>query len=134
MAGKTQIASVHVHARPERYAQDITTRHHVVVCDESVHGGGADAGPWPFELLLASLGACTSITLRMYAERKGWDIGAVSVALKFFREGEGDRIERTLSCAKPLTEEQRERLLEIADKTPVTKTVMRGVAIATTIA
>lgn len=129
----TTIASVQVESREAPYAQDIHTGKHALVADEPEARGGKDAGPRPYELLLSALGACTSITLRMYAERKSWDVGAISVALRFVKEGDVDRIERTLRFGKPLSEEQRARLLEIAGKTPVTKTVMHGAAISTTI-
>jgi putative redox protein len=133
MSDSTHIATVHLHARGERYAQDMQTRHHWLAADEPESNGGKDAGPRPYELLLSALGACTSITLRMYAERKGWDVGAISIALDLFKDGEVDRIERTVSFEKPITEEQRARFLEIAGKTPVTKTVMHGATITTTI-
>ena len=115
------------------FAQLIATGHHRLTSDEPIARGGSDSGASPHELLLASLGACTSITLRMYAERKGWDVGAISIALDLFKDGEVDRIERTVSFEKPITEEQRARFLEIAGKTPVTKTVMHGATITTTI-
>jgi putative redox protein len=70
----------------------------------------------------------------MYAEKKGWDVGRISVDLRLLKEGEVDRIERTLYFANGLTQEQSAHLLEIAGKTPVTKTVMHGAAITTTIA
>jgi putative redox protein len=130
----TIIATAELHAREAPYAQDITIGKHAVVADEPVARGGTDAGPRPYELLLAALAACTSITLRMYADRKGWDLGPISLSLAFIKEGEVDRIERTLRYAKPLTDEQRTKLLEIAGKTPVTKTVMHGASITTTIA
>ncbi len=129
----TIIASVQVESREARYAQDIRTGKHVLVADEPEARGGTDAGPRPYELLLSALGACTSITLRMYAEKKGWDVGAIAVGLRMVKEGEVDRIERTLRFSKALDEAQRERLLEIAGKTPVTKTVLHGAAIHTTI-
>jgi putative redox protein len=134
MTETVYVASVRVQSRDEAYAQDITTRHHALAADEPASRGGTDAGPRPYELLVAALGACTSITLRMYAERKEWNVGAISVGLALSKSGETDRIERTISFAKPLTEEQRARLLEIAEKTPVTKTVMHGATITTTIA
>jgi putative redox protein len=106
---------------------------HALVADEPEARGGSDAGPRPYELLLAALGACTSITLRIYAEKKGWDVGPIAVSLVFVKDGETDRIERTLRFGKPLSDEQRSHLSEIAGKTPVTKTVLHGAAITTTI-
>jgi putative redox protein len=129
----TIIATARVEAREARYAQDIHVGAHALVADEPEARGGSDAGPRPYEILLAALGACTSITLRMYAEKKGWDVGAISVGLTFVKEGDADRIERTLRFSKELTTEQRSRLVEIAGKTPVTKTVMHGATISTTI-
>jgi putative redox protein len=129
----TTIATARVHARETRYAQDIRAGNHALVADEPEERGGTDVGAGPYELLLAALGACTSITLRMYAEKKGWDVGPVTVSLAFIKEGETDRIERTLGFGKPLSDEQRARLSEIAGKTPVTKTILHGVSIRTTI-
>jgi putative redox protein len=129
----TIIATARVDSREARHAQDIHAGTHALVADEPEARGGKDAGPRPYELLLAALGACTSITLRMYAEKKGWDVGAISVELRFVKDGDADRIERTLRFAKELASEQRSRLLEIAGKTPVTKTVMHGATISTTI-
>jgi putative redox protein len=134
MSESTRTASVRVDGQDERYAQSIATRHHVLTADEPASSGGKDVGPRPYELLLASLGACTSITLRMYAERKGWNVGSISVGLEMFKDGEVDRIERTLSFGNELSDEQRSRMLEIASKTPVTKTVMHGATIRTSIA
>jgi putative redox protein len=129
----TIIATAQVDSRDARYAQDIHVGTHALVADEPEARGGKDAGPRPYEILLAALGACTSITLRMYAEKKGWDVGAISVGLRFVKEADVDRIERTLRFSKELNPEQRSRLLEIAAKTPVTKTVMHGAAISTTV-
>ncbi len=129
----TIIATAQVDSREARYAQDIHVRTHALVADEPEARGGKDAGPRPYELLLAALGACTSITLRMYAEKKGWDVGAIAVGLRLIKDGDADRIERTLRFSKELDAEQRARLLEIAGKTPVTKTVMHGATISTTI-
>jgi putative redox protein len=88
----------------------------------------------PFEYLLAGLGACTSITLRMYAEHKGWDIGAVGVSLSLRQDKEGTRsIERRVTLSGALTAEQREKLTEICEKTPVTLAVRSGLSVRTTL-
>jgi putative redox protein len=115
------------------YRQVVRCGRHEMLVDERPARGGADAGPMPFEYLLASLGACTSITLRMYAKRKGWDIGSVSVSLALRRRDDGDRIERRVSCSASLTAEQHARLLEISEKTPVTLSVKLGLPIQTTL-
>src|SRR4051812_5720705 len=113
------------------YAQVIRAGHHHLAADEPTAAGGTDTGPSPYGLLLSALGACTAITLRMYAARKGWELGETRVALRLVHEGKGHRIERELRFGAPLLDEQRERLAEIADKTPVTRTLREGVAIAT---
>ena len=116
-----------------KYAQQIVTGHHRLTSDEPVAQGGGDTGPGPYELLLGSLGACTSITLRMYANRKGWELGKITVGMRYARRDDGEHIDRRLSFSKPLSEEQKSRLLEIAAKTPVTLTLQRGVAIDTSV-
>ena len=117
-----------------QYAQQIVSGHHRLTADEPVARGGSDSGAAPYELLLASLGACTSITLRMYAGRKGWELGKITVGLRYTAsDDQKPHIDRRLSFSKPLTSEQTQRLLEIADKTPVTRTLMAGVTIDTTI-
>ncbi|MEI9929091.1 MAG: OsmC family protein [Rhizomicrobium sp.] len=93
--------------------------------------GGADAGPAPYEYLLASLGACTAITLRMYAERKEWPLEALEVSLHYERKGDVQHIERTLHFTGALDEGQRTRLADIAERTPVTLTLKGGLAITT---
>jgi putative redox protein len=114
------------------YAQKIESGGHPVTADEPVAAGGTDSGPAPYGLLLSALGACTSITLRMYAERKGWQLGHIHVALKHEKAHDGaDRIEREVRFGATLTEEQRARLADIVEKTPVTKTIKAGAAIQT---
>jgi putative redox protein len=113
------------------YAQAISAGHHHLTADEPTAAGGTDTGPSPYSLLLSALGACTSITLRMYAARKGWELGETKVSLRLVHEGKGHRIDREIRFGAPLLDEQRERLAEIADKTPVTRTVREGVSIAT---
>jgi putative redox protein len=114
------------------YRQVVRCGRHEMLADEPAARGGADAGPAPFDYLLSGLGACTSITLRMYAKRKGWDIGTVSVSLALRRAPDGDKVERRVSFSAPLTGEQQARLLEISEKTPVTLAVTSGLPIHTT--
>ena len=128
------LATVHLDSGDAPHAQTIRAGRHALVSDEPVTLGGGDAGPAPYALLLAGLVACTSITLRMYADRKGWPLGPVHVDATITRDGDGERIERTIKLGPTLTEEQRARLLEIAEKTPVTRTVKRGTAMVTHLA
>jgi putative redox protein len=116
------------------FAQQIASGHHRLTADEPIARGGSDSGASPYELLLASLGACTSITLRMYAGRKEWELGKITVGLRYTASDEPKHhIDRRLSFSKPLTAEQTQSLLEIAAKTPVTRTLTAGVTIDTTI-
>ena len=115
------------------YAQKIRAGHHGLTADEPSHAGGTDTGPSPYGLVLSGLGACTSITLRMYAEKKGWDLGELRVELSFLKNREGEaRIERVLHSTAALDDEQWTKLLEIAGKTPVTRTLLQGTPISTT--
>ena len=125
--------TAHLESGAAPYAQQIKLGHHDVASDEPASHGGGDTGPSPTGLVLAGLAACTSITLRMYADRKKWDLGTVRVGLKLLRAGAAERIERTLSFGAALTPEQVARLLEIAEKTPVTKMLKAGVPIATSV-
>jgi uncharacterized OsmC-like protein/pimeloyl-ACP methyl ester carboxylesterase len=117
--------------RNGRFQQEITVGRHRLVADEPVEVGGLDSGLGPYDLVLAGLGACTSMTLRLYAERKALSLDRVTVRLAHSRihavdcencetkEGMLDRIDRSITLAGDLDEEQRKRLLEIADKCPV---------------
>jgi putative redox protein len=113
------------------YAQTIESAGHRLTADEGTAQGGTNTGPAPYGLLLAALGACTSITLRMYADRKSWALGDIHVVLKHQKSEAGDQIEREIRFGAPLSEEQRTRLAEIAEKTPVTKTIKTGASIQT---
>lgn len=126
------IAHATVQSTGVRYRHEIQTGTHALVTDEPVAIGGQDAGPAPYDYILAGLGACTAITLRMYAEKKAWELGQLTVRLELQRDREGEtRIERTLHATATLSEEQWERLLDIASKTPVTRTLQTGTAIST---
>ena len=114
-------------------AQRLHARGHEFASDEPREAGGTDTGPAPYELLLASLIACTSLTARMYADRKGWDLGRIEVKGHFARGTDGsERIERHISFETKLSAEQAARVAEIMEKTPVTKTLKRSMPIATT--
>ncbi|MBP2471208.1 putative redox protein [Crossiella equi] len=124
------------------FGQTVTAGRHVLPADEPVPVG-RDTGLAPYDLLLAALGACTSMTLRMYADRKQLPLEHVSVALRHSRvhakdcadcetrQGKLDRIERTITLTGDLTEEQRARLLEIADRCPVHRTLHSEIIIDT---
>jgi putative redox protein len=125
------VVTAHLESGAAPHAQTIRIGPHAVTADEPASRGGGDTGPSPTGLLLAALASCTAITLRMYADRKGWVLGAVRVDVELFRAGSAERLQRVIHLAAPLSAEQRARLLEIADKTPVTKMIRGGVAIAT---
>ena len=115
------------------YAVSITAGHHQLSADEGAELGGKDAGPAPYELLCSALCACTAITLRMYAERKEWPLRAVHVDVGFKREGKEGAIARVLNFEGELNDEQRARLADVAERTPVTLTLKQGLAITTTL-
>jgi putative redox protein len=121
--------------------QSIEIRDHRLIADEPLDGGGADAGPNPYELLLSALGACTAITVRLYAQRKGWPLERVEVALHHERihaedcancetqDGYLDQITKDLTFFGPLDAEQRLRLAEIAERCPVQRTLTHEIHI-----
>lgn len=124
------VASVHAVCEA-KYAVETAIRNHRVPADEPASRGGSDSGPSPLELLASGLAACTAITLRMYAERKGWELQTVKVDCRVFEVGDGVRFERSIRITAPIDEKQRARLAEIAEKTPVTRIVKAGAPIAT---
>lgn len=123
----------HAHARISqlRYRTDIRAGTHELVADEGAELGGQDTGPSPYELLLAGLAACSVITLKMYAERKGWPLEAVEVDLRLHKTKESESIERRVTVAGPLDADQLARLADIVERTPVTLTLKRGLPIET---
>ena len=121
-----------------RYQQTIRIGQHTLIADEPVAAGGGDVGPDPFEYLLAALGACTSMTLRMYANLKKLSLTGIHVELthrKVDVEGQGkvDRIERGITLTGELTDAQRIRMLEIANKCPVHRTLCSNIQIESTL-
>ncbi len=116
----------------DHYRTEINVSGHDLIGDEGPGLGGKNAGPAPYDFLLAGLGACTAITLRMYADRKGWPLDSVEVALKLTSK-EGLRIDRVLTIAG-LDDEQMARLADIAERTPVTLTLKNGLPIDTQLA
>lgn len=116
-----------------RYVCAIRTGRHPLAADEPPSNGGTDTGPSPYDLVLSGLAACTAITLRMYADRKGWPLGKIHVDLELYKDEQtkADRIARTVSFTGTLTPDQKTRLAEIAEKTPVTKTLKAGARIDT---
>ena len=123
------MTTVHVEFGEGAYAQTISVRDHRVTSDEGAELGGADSGPNPGELLLGALGSCVAITLKMYAGRKGWSLTNVHVDLSGHDENGVYVIDRRLTFAGDLTDEQRERLTDIAGRCPVSKRLVGPVEI-----
>ena len=111
--------------RTGTYKHVVQVRQHRLMTDEQPDTGGDDAAPSPQELLAASLASCTAITMEMYAQRKGWDIGGVEVEAQYTPAERGcpTRFSLTLRLPSDLTEEQVERLRVIAAKCPVHRTL-----------
>ena len=121
-----------------RYQQAVTVGQDQLLADEPVDVGGADAGPAPFDFVMAGLGACTSMTLRMYAERREFPLTHLSVSLSYDKvtvDGVArDHIQRTITLEGELSDEQRQRLLEIANKCPVHRALSQSLLIDSAIA
>ena len=113
------------------YTVALLAGRHRLTSDEGPALGGQDAGAAPHELLCAALASCTAITLRMYADRKGWPLRAAHVDVLFQRKGEQRTMTRHLRLTGELDEAQRARFADIAERTPVTLTLKQGVAITT---
>jgi uncharacterized OsmC-like protein len=130
----------------KKFTRRMYTERHQLVADEPTGDGGSDLGPNPYEYLLAALGSCTSMTIRMYADHKQMKLDNVEVLLSHRRihaedceecetkEGFVDRIDKRITLEGDLTEAQRERLLQIADKCPVHRTLMKEILIKSELA
>ena len=128
-----------------KFAEHLLDGRHRLIADEPVAAGGQDRGPGPYDLLLMALGACTTMTLRLYADRKRWPLERVSVKLRHAKiyaqdcadcetkQGKLDRIERAIGLEGVLEPAQRQRLLEIADMCPVHRTLTSEVKIETSL-
>jgi putative redox protein len=129
------------HTAAGAYRTNITVGRHTFTADEPLNAGGADTGPTPYDYLLGALGACTAMTIHMYAARKTWPLDDVIVRLRNARSYAADcencdaqsvgigRIERQIDLSGSLTDEQRQRLLAVADRCPVKQTFERGLQI-----
>jgi uncharacterized OsmC-like protein len=138
--------SVVVRGSGAGFSQEITVGSHHLKADEPVRSGGNDTGPSPYEFLLAGLGACTSMTVGMYARRKNWQLEGIVVRLRHSRihaedcaecetkVGFLDRIDVELELTGALTSEQRSKLLEIAEKCPVHRTLESEIDIQSSLA
>lgn len=143
MAEAVEAGVVSVRGSADGFVQEIAAGRHWLVADEPEAVGGTDRGPGPYDLLLAALGACTSMTIALYARRKTWRLTSVEVYLRHSRihaddcsECETqlrmlDQIEREIAFDGDLSDEQRAKLLEIADKCPVHRTLTSEIRIRT---
>jgi putative redox protein len=146
LGGTEMSRAVTVSGDPSGLRQTVLVGPHLLLSDEPKEAGGEDQGPDPYELLLAALGSCTNMTLRIYAERKRWPLREVRVVLKHLKSYATDcadcerptamldRIERQITLIGELTEEQRQRLLEIASLCPVHRTLTSKIEIHTGLA
>ena len=140
---QTEAAHVIVHGSAAGFAQEIEIGSHELYADEPVSYGGTDTGASPYDLILAALGSCTSMTIGFYARKRGWPLEKITVSLRHSKihakdcddcetkEGKIDRIWRDIHLTGTLTDEQRAKLMEIADKCPVHQTLTSEINIKT---
>ncbi|MCY6413424.1 OsmC family protein [Acinetobacter sp. VNH17] len=128
------IASANVQTLPEPWKGGVSSGTHQYLTDKPEAFGGHDTGPAPYDFLSASLASCTMITLRMYAKHKEMDLGEFSVEVDFHSNREQqERIERRVIFKQPVSQDLKEKLLNVCSKTPVTKTLLRSLDIQTMI-
>ena len=131
----TRTATARIGSTYPPYATQLVVGQHHAVADEPIDLGGGDTGPAPDEIVLSALGACTAITLRMYAERKQWPLEGVDVDVAFAERGkEKNVLSRTVHLRGPLDDEQRQRLLQIANACPVHRILTGTVEVPTALA
>lgn len=139
MTSKNKKKIVHIHTGEQNYKTSLTAGDHELTADEPESVGGQNTGPDPYDYLLMSLGSCTAITLRMYIERKKWQVDDIYVELRHFKDhaedcedcdeksAKLDKIEEEIIIKGDLTDEQLDKLLEISHKCPVYKTLQGSV-------
>jgi len=125
---------VHAKIGREKYKTEIVVGDHQLVADESLEVGGQNSGPSPGDFLRMSLATCTAITLRMYADRKQWDVEDIEVAVTSSTENRVTKFACTIKVKGNIDDTQRERLKQIADACPLHKTLLNPMEIETTIA
>ncbi len=128
------IANAKVKTREEHWLGEVTSGKHQLMTDKPESFGGQDLGLAPYDFVCSGLISCTMITLRMYAQHKGLELGEFVVEANFNANKEGKEwIERRLSFVQPLSDELKQKVLDICQKTPVTKTLLRSVEINTSV-
>jgi putative redox protein len=122
---------IQIESKPGKIEQKITIGRHQLAADVDLDLGGENAGPTPHEFLAAALGACTSMTLKMYAQRKSWPSDGIRVTVSLKEEGGVAHFGREIGFPAAFTQEQKDRLLEIAERCPVHKTLLGKIEIKT---
>jgi putative redox protein len=140
---QTEPGHVIVHGTAAGFAQEIEIGSHELYADEPVSFGGTESGPSPYDLLLAALGSCTSMTIGFYARKRSWPLEKIIVSLRHSRihaadcedcetkEGKIDRIDLDIQLTGSLTDEQRAKLIDVAGKCPVHQTLTSEINIKT---
>ena len=145
MAKNSDKKIVHIHLGSENYKTVMTAGNHELISDEPEKVGGKDLGPDPYDYLLMSLGSCSVITMRMYAERKEWPVEDIYIEIRHFKDhaedcedcddpkARIDKIEKEIIIKGDLSDDQIERLLEISKKCPVHRTLLNDIEIKSTV-